>query len=194
MRPYSIYIDPGHGGKDDGATSPDGKFREKDVVLNVGRLFKRAVIQGDYLYYAYLTRFSDRYLTLNARCKMANERGADLFISLHCNSATSPLAEGVEVWYCRGSERSKLLAAELFRSLLLTMPGISGRGIRPSDESPHGSLYVLEHTIMPAALIEFEFLSNPQEFITDTNDQRGVVRGLAETVEAFLEGGYHDEG
>jgi N-acetylmuramoyl-L-alanine amidase len=72
------------------------------------------------------------------------------------------------------------------------MPGINGRGVKSSDMAPHGSLYVLENVTMPAALIEFEFLSNPKEFIEDIEDQRRVVKGLAETVEEFLESGEHE--
>ena len=191
--PYKIIIDPGHGGKDDGAVSPDG-VKEKDVVLQIGQLFKRVVVQGDYLYYAYLTRFSDRYLTLPARCKLANDRNVDLFISLHLNSFRTPQPEGVEVWYKKKCKKSLSLAAELYLSLLNLMPGISGRGVKSSADAPHGSLYVLENVNMPASLIEFEFLSNPQEFVSSIEDKRRIVVGLAETVEEFLEGGEHVQG
>jgi len=185
MRPYSIYIDPGHGGKDSGAVSPDGKYREKDIVLDIGRLFRRCVFDGDYLYTPYMTRLSDRYITLEARCKMANEKGVNAFISLHCNSSTNPLAEGLELWHYPNSQRSKLLALELYGTLLAYIP--NGRGVKEAN------FYVLKYTTMPAVLIEFEFLSNPQEYITDTQAQRRVVKAMAETVEMFFEGGYHDE-
>jgi len=191
-RPYRIYLDPGHGGKDPGAVAPDNLI-EKDIVLDIGRLWKRCVINGDYLYDAYLTRFSDRYLTLNERCKLANDRAVDLFISLHCNSFTRPDPEGVEVWYKRACKKSIALAEELYLSLINLMPGISGRGIKPSSDAPHGSLYVLENVNMPAALIEFEFLSNPQRFVSEIEDQRRIVKGLSETVEEFLESGEHEE-
>ena len=190
---YKITIDPGHGGKDPGAMGPDG-LTESSIVLDIGRLWKRCVIQGDYLYYAYLTRFSDRYLTLPARCKLANDRNVDLFISLHLNSFWTPQPEGVEVWYKKKCKKSLSLAAELYLSLLNLMPGISGRGVKSSADAPHGSLYVLENVNMPASLIEFEFLSNPQEFVSSIEDKRRIVVGLAETVEEFLEGGEHVQG
>jgi len=188
MRPYSIYIDPGHGGKDCGAVSLDGKYREKDIVLDIGRLFRRCVLDGDYLFTPYITRLSDRYITLEARCKMANERRVDAFISLHLNSAVSPVAEGLEVWHYPGCHKSKLLALELHLALKSAMPGIKERGVK------EGNFYVLKHTNMPAVLVELEFLSNPQEYATDIQAQRRIAKGMAETVEMFLEGGYHDEG
>lgn len=187
-RPYSVMLDPGHGGKDRGAVGPDGLI-ESSIVLDIGRLWKRCVVQGDYLYYAYLTRFTDRYITLPARCKLANDRKVDLFISLHCNSFHTSKPEGVEVWFKKKCKRSVSLAAELYLSLLGTMPEIAGRGAKSSADAPEGSLYVLENVNMPAALIEFEFLSNPKHFVSDIEDQRRVVKGLAETVEEFLESG-----
>lgn len=187
-RPYKIMLDPGHGGKDVGTVGPDGLI-EKNIVLDIGRLWKRCVIQGDYLYYAYVTRFTDRYLTLPARCKLANDRNVDLFISLHCNSYHHSKPEGVEVWFKKGCNKSVSLAAELYLSLLDSMPKIAGRGAKSSADAPKGSLYVLENVKMPAALIEFEFLSNPKHFVSDIEDQRRVVKGLADTVEEFLESG-----
>lgn len=187
MRPYSIYIDPGHGGKDYGAVSPDGKYREKDIVLDIGLLFRRCILEGDYLYMPYMTRRTDRYITLDARCRMANERGVDAFVSLHINSAENPAAEGLEIWHSPGSHKSKILAAELYVTLLAVMPGINGRGIKEKD------FYVLKNSTMPAALVEFEFLSNPQEYATNIEAQRRIAKGMAETVEMFFEGGYHDE-
>lgn len=188
-RPYSIYLDPGHGGKDYGAVSADGKHNEKDIVLDIGRLWKRCAMQGDYLYDVFLTRFSDRYLTLPARVKLAEERKVDLFISLHLNSFSGPKPEGVEVWYRSGSVRSAVLATRLYHAVLDSLPAIAGRGVKPSCDAPKGSLYVLDKTTMPAALIEFEFLSNPQEFVTEINVQRPLVKNLSEQIEYILEGG-----
>ena len=68
------------------------------------------------------------------------------------------------------------------------------RGVKSSADAPHGSLYVLENVNMPASLIEFEFLSGPQEFVSSIEDKRRIVVGLAETVEEFLEGGEHVQG
>lgn len=187
-RPYSVLVDPGHGGKDYGAIGPDGE-REKDVNLALGKLFRDMVNGGDYLYRVYSTRCTDRYVTLESRCQKANDLQVDLFLSFHLNACDRPSAEGVEVWYCTKSEKGKAFAAELYLALLGSMPGISGRGIKRDCDSPHGSLYVLRHTFMPAALIEFEFISNPRRYAMDPADQARIVRGLAETIELFLESG-----
>ena len=180
-----VCVDPGHGGKDPGAIATDGD-KEKDLVLRLAKEFRDVVMAGDYEYKVYLTRASDRYLTLQARCSIANTLPADLFVSFHCNSSENQNAEGVEVWYCSGSEEGKALAAELYLSLLGSMEGINGRGIKGDVESPGGRLYVLRHTAMPAALIEFEFLSNPQEYVEDDAARRRIVHGLAEAINLYF--------
>jgi len=187
-RPYSIYVDPGHGGKDSGAINQEKSYMEKDINLSMGLLFKEIVLKGDFLFYPYLTRISDRYLTLSERCKLANDKDVNLFISFHCNSFINSSVSGVEVWFKKGLTPSKLFAAEIYRALLLIMEGHNGRGIKEGD------LYVLRNTKMPSALIEFEFLSNPEqaEFLVSEENQIEMVREVADATEFFLEAGRHE--
>ena len=88
----TIVIDPGHGGKDSGARG--SKVYEKDVVLKAGRMLKTRLEK--YGFNVIMTRNSDHYLTLTKR----GDFKGDLFISLHCNSATAKSAKGFEIWYC----------------------------------------------------------------------------------------------
>lgn len=81
----TIVIDPGHGGKDEGAHGADSY--EKDVCLAVG-LKLQAQIQADMPgVKVVMTRTTDTYPSLYARANMANAAGGDLFISIHCNDA-----------------------------------------------------------------------------------------------------------
>jgi len=79
-----IVIDPGHGGKDPGCIGPSGHL-EKDVVLSIG-LYLRDILNKNSTLDVLLTRDSDEFIPLKTRTKMANEYGADLFISIHANS------------------------------------------------------------------------------------------------------------
>lgn len=93
----TIVIDPGHGGKDPGATGPTG-LREKDVTLAIARKLKTALERrGGYK--VILTRDSDRFLELNERTVMANSLGADLFVSVHVNASRSRAARGMETYF-----------------------------------------------------------------------------------------------
>jgi N-acetylmuramoyl-L-alanine amidase len=93
----TIVIDPGHGGQDPGASGK--RLREKDVTLDIGlRLARRLkqLTRADIV----LTRDHDVYVSLGDRTRMANNRQADVYVSLHCNSAPSnPSAQGFETYF-----------------------------------------------------------------------------------------------
>ncbi|MFH7319527.1 N-acetylmuramoyl-L-alanine amidase [Desulfurivibrio sp. D14AmB] len=91
-----VVIDPGHGGRDPGAISPSG-IMEKDVTLRVAKLLATALKQrlGSEVI---LTRDRDIFLPLEERTAIANSRDADLFISIHVNSAPNRGARGVETY------------------------------------------------------------------------------------------------
>ena len=93
----SVVIDAGHGGKDPGAIGPTG-LREKDVTL---RLAKRvaAILERDYGMKVHLTRTTDRFIPLERRTAIANGLKADLFVSIHINSARNRRLRGVETYF-----------------------------------------------------------------------------------------------
>jgi N-acetylmuramoyl-L-alanine amidase len=92
-----VVIDAGHGGHDVGTSGPSGLY-EKDVVLDVavrlGKLIEER-LGAEVIY----TRTDDRYIKFGDRTKLANDNGADLFISIHANSARSRGVRGVETYY-----------------------------------------------------------------------------------------------
>ncbi|TXE86421.1 N-acetylmuramoyl-L-alanine amidase [Campylobacter volucris] len=110
-----IVIDAGHGGKDPG-TLGDRGVKEKDVVLSVAlKLGNELKKRGYKIYY---TRSTDKFINLRDRTSMANDKMADLFISIHANAAPNKqrakTLQGIETFFLSParSERSKK-AAEL---------------------------------------------------------------------------------
>ncbi len=97
MRPVrTVVIDPGHGGKDPGATGIGG-LREKDVNLRLSKMLaKRLREEG---FEVLLTREDDRYLDLEQRTVIAESKGADLFISIHANASRRRSTKGIETYY-----------------------------------------------------------------------------------------------
>jgi N-acetylmuramoyl-L-alanine amidase len=89
-------LDPGHGGDDEGAKSRKG-LMEKDVALELAQ--ELAVQLREAGLEARLTRSDDTFVPLWDRARLANEAGADLFISLHLNAAPTRLARGSEVYF-----------------------------------------------------------------------------------------------
>jgi len=95
--PFRVVIDPGHGGKDPGAHGPRGTL-EKNVALAVARRLKRKLDAVPWIE-ASLTRNRDVFLPLARRSKIAVQRDADLFISIHCNSERGSSARGFETYF-----------------------------------------------------------------------------------------------
>ncbi len=98
-RSFVVVLDPGHGGEKDGAISVDGR-REKDITLEIARRLKRRLEkQGAKVV---LTRGGDQSVELARRAALANAEKADLFVSIHLNSAPGAGAErarGVETYF-----------------------------------------------------------------------------------------------
>jgi N-acetylmuramoyl-L-alanine amidase len=93
----TIVIDAGHGGHDPGSIGRAG-LQEKDLVLDVAlRLEKR--VKAELGAEVILTRGSDVFIPLEERTAIANSRGADLFLSIHANSARNPDARGIETYF-----------------------------------------------------------------------------------------------
>ena len=105
IRLKKVVIDAGHGGKDPGAISADGKLKEKTVVLDIalklGDLIKKEYPDVKVIY----TRDKDVFIPLDKRADIANKTHADLFISIHCNSVKSQKPSGFET-YVMGMDRN----------------------------------------------------------------------------------------
>ncbi len=101
-----VVIDAGHGGKDPGAISRNGKYKEKNITLSValelGELIKSNFPDIKVIY----TRSTDKYVELSERAAIANRNKADLFISIHVNSAKSTQARGTET-FVMGTHKSE---------------------------------------------------------------------------------------
>ncbi len=93
-----IVIDPGHGGRDFGASGYLKGVYEKDVVLKIAKELAKK-IRKELQCEVFLTRTRDRYLTLEERTAIANTKNADLFISIHTNAARSRRAFGIETYF-----------------------------------------------------------------------------------------------
>jgi N-acetylmuramoyl-L-alanine amidase len=105
-----IVVDAGHGGDDLGAVGRRG-VREKDVVLGVA-LELAKLLNADPHFRALLTRDDDTFVPLKRRAEIANEANADLFISLHANSAPRKTAQGFETFFLSAAKSDEARATE----------------------------------------------------------------------------------
>jgi len=145
-------LDAGHGGCDAGAVGKNNR-READINLEAAYEAMRLLEKNGET--VLLTRASDVYLSYKDRAKIANDWGADYFISFHMNSFVDPLVTGTEVFiYEKGSKAEEL--ASLIKAEIVANLRSKDRGIKEA------SYIELRETNMPAVIIEAEFLSNEE--------------------------------
>ena len=156
-----IAIDPGHGGNDPGAMNNAYGLTESKLTLGIAlrlrdalrRLGWRVVMTRDADYEVGDPK-GDDHQELQARCDVANAAGARVFVSVHINSSLSRSLNGTTTYYWRSSDR---VLAQAIQNALVTADGINSMGVRREQ------FYVINHTDMPAALVETAFLSNPHD-------------------------------
>ena len=152
-RGATIVVDPGHGGRDPGAIAVSGTY-EKEINLSVAS--KLAALLGRKGHQVTMTRQGDRFIELESRAAVANRCGADLFVSVHADSAPDPSAQGFTVYIAdTASRKSQQVAQAIVRAMKTT--GLQSRGVRRADYR------VLVTTRGPAVLIELGYLSNFRE-------------------------------
>lgn len=193
-----VMLDPGHGGNDIGAVGGRGLY-EKRVVLDIAKRV-RSNLRGSGITVR-MTRETDMNLSLAARSEMARKWNADLFVSIHCNAARDPRAEGIETYVLPAAgfsstagnmnkrffpgnthdRASMLLAYYVHRELLKQTDG-ADRGIR------RARFDVLKEAPCPAILVECGFLSNAAEErkLLTRKYRESVAEGIAEGIREYV--------
>ncbi len=164
-----VVIDPGHGGKDFGASI--GNSKEKDIVLdvalNVGARIKSAFPEIKVIY----TRTTDVFIPLFERANIANKNKADLFISIHVNGTENPTAKGTET-FVLGQHRSKdnLEVAKKENSVILLEDDYNTRYEGFDPNSPESYIMFelvqdeyLEQSVMLASAVQEQFRNAKRE-------------------------------
>jgi len=181
-----VFIDPGHGGKDPGAIW--NGLKEKDANLAIANKLKAKLEAAGFT--VVMRRTGDQYHTLDEIVSMANNSGADIFISIHNNASVSTSANGTETYWCPNGVNGSSQLASLVQSSVLSQIGRANRGVKTAN------FRVIKYTNMPAALVECAFVSNPTEaelLKTDSFQEKCAV-GLFNAINEFSKGINKDAG
>lgn len=171
-----IFIDPGHGGDDNGAKY--GYHEEDDYNLAVAFLLDCELrLRG---INTKLSRTDDSAISLQDRVKLAREFEAAAFVSIHCDAWHRETVSGFSTHVYRA--RPNHLGSYVHLELRQALNGHKDRGLTESN------FYVLRRTPMPAALVECEFISNPEtaRFLKEPANQRLIARAIAAGVTKYL--------
>jgi len=193
----TVVLDPGHGGKDDGATG--NGLKEKDLTLDVATRVEK--ILNTFNFPTVLTRREDKFVSLSERAAIANRLANPIFISIHFNHAPDSISTGVETFYAsqkiapesawnwigffnkpepNTADSGETLAGFIQTSLVIRTDA-ANRGIKGR------ALYVVRHTRCPAVLVEGGFINNPLEarLISNPEYRDRLASAIAEGVMSY---------
>ena len=166
----TIVIDPGHGGHDPGCISADKKTQEKAIALDIAQRLSRKIGESLPGVKTVLTRSSDKFVTLSGRADIANDLGADLFISIHVNAqAKGTSANGYSI-HCLGQssrEGNDLFSKNLDlikreNSVILLEDDYKTRyqGFDPSDPQSYILFSLMQNAHLEHSLVFAEEVAN----------------------------------
>lgn len=171
-----VTINAGHmPGQDSGAVGQTG-LQEADVTKSVSLLLCDLLKSQHEVQFVQANELQDI-------CDLSNEWQSDYFISIHCNAAENPAANGFEIWTTFGETKSDELA-ECIYTEMLTLP-LNGRNdTSDGDSDKESNFYVLRHTDCPAVLIELAFISNEQEesLLASSGFQQKVAEAIVKGI------------
>src|SRR4030042_833532 len=124
-----VYIDAGHGGSDPGALGSG--LKEKDANLDIALRLKSKLEANGFI--VVMTRANDAYSTLDERVNMANNSGADIFLSIHNNAALSQYAHGTETYWSSNGVSGSNQFANLIQANLVSQIGRANRGTKTAN-------------------------------------------------------------
>lgn len=182
-----VLLDAGHGGKDSGAVH--NGYQEKNFNLTILYKKMKQYFTNSSSIKAYWTRANDTFVNLYERPKISAKANADIFISLHMNSASSSSAKGLEVYYSKINKSkgpSGLTSEEMadfFQDSLISKIGCYDRGYKSAE------YVVAKYNTVPAILIELGFMSNSTDLarLKDSQKQQKAAKALYDTIKELFE-------
>jgi N-acetylmuramoyl-L-alanine amidase len=178
-----IYLDGGHGGKDGGATG--NGIKEKDIVLEITKRIKAGLEQYENTEIL-MTRETDIFLSLDERTRRANNANADIFVSVHCNSATATGARGFESYVYPNAGAPTIAFQNIIHSeIVKAISGFAGFEDRGKKQA---NFAVLRQSKMKAILTENLFISNPADatLLQRSDYLQAISQGHINGIEKFL--------
>ncbi len=167
-----IVLDPGHGGKDNGAEGQD--TIEKKLTLQTAKKLKKALNRLGAT--VLLTRDNDTFISLEERVTFAEEKNADLFMSIHYNSSPAEEPNGITTYYYDDKWKNPL--ATTIHNYLIEETKANDRHVL------FGDFLVLRDNSVPSILLELGFLSNKNEEkeINRATYQENLVKAICDGI------------
>lgn len=178
-----VCIDAGHGGTDVGAIN-ENRYEEDDN-LKIAKLVEKYL--EDQGIKTIMTRNNDTNVSLKRRCKIANKKEADLFVSIHRNSAKQ--GSGIEIWTDSKKQKDDLNLANAILKKLQDTEIQSDRGVKSGTaKGENTDYYVLKNTKMPSCLIELGFITDDKDNELFDENIEDYAKAIASGIIEYIEG------
>lgn len=170
---FKLYLDPGHGGTDSGATG--NGLLEKNLTLDIALRIRSLLLNNYENVDVKMSRETDVFVSLTERTNAANTWQANYFLSIHINSADSGSAKGYEDFIYYGLSDSSQTATyqNILHEEIIKINELFDRGKKKAD------FHVLRESNMPALLTENGFITNVEDAtkLKDANWRQKVAEG-----------------
>ena len=177
---FTVVIDAGHGGEDVGSTDFDGVRYEKEDCLRVAKLVEKYLKSMNVN--VIMTRTEDVYVTLDDRCKIANDSNAVIFVSLHRNYYDGE-AQGVEVWVHNERPENDTALAQNILDALKEVGVSQDRGVNFGYRgNEYVNYQVNRETNMPSCLVELGFMQDEQDNKLFDDNCDAYAKAIAEAI------------
>ncbi len=161
---YTIVIDAGHGGIDNGSIGYSGTL-ESEINLWYAKTLQQYCTE--FGFFVTMTRTNDNGLyspfaknkkkdDMKQRQKIIEDTSPDMVISIHMNSFPESSSRGAQVFYAKDSAEGKLLADSIQDQFVKNL-------VKPRQSSEVGDYYIVNCTTAPSVIVECGFVSNPEE-------------------------------
>lgn len=179
---YTVVVDAGHGGSDDGAVG--GSLKEKDIALSMALLVKS--LSKNPNINIVLSRSTDVSQNVKDKVAFTEQAKANLFLSLHINSAPSPDSSGIMAYIL---DRNMTLNEQDIRFASLLLNNLSD--VYKTDQTIRQrtkGIWVLEANKCPSAIIECGFISNKADrtFISNSDNQKKIAEKILTSIEEYF--------
>ncbi|WP_195250753.1 N-acetylmuramoyl-L-alanine amidase [Romboutsia sp. 1001713B170207_170306_H8] len=182
---YTIFIDPGHGGEDNGMQNKETEVYEKDITLAIGKKLASKLSKHTDVDVVMSRSDSSKNLTTTERIEEASKAKADVMISLHMNAEYGGnTASGVEVYYKKDDINKTNELASLIQDSIKSYVEIRDRGVGV------GRFDILDESTVSAIMIKCGFITNTEDVKNLTDDKyldeftEGIAQGILSYIDA----------
>lgn len=184
----TVVIDAGHGGKDFGAASINGKYFEKEISLSIIKKIKS--LNTNKKLNILLTRETDIYQSPPEKATITNNAGADIMVSIHVGAASADAAalkSGIIFFVAKDNYQNAFNSKILASALIGSFKNNTELPVAENPQQTQKGIWLLQSSNCPAVLVETGFITNKKDlaYLTNEKNQEQIARNILNGIERY---------